>query len=75
VIKVLFVVFMVVIGLSVIGIIVNGFLISAGAGVMMLIGGLIWGFLSLLLARVFLEVVIVFFHIHASTEEIAKSKR
>lgn len=75
VIRVLFILFMVVIGLSVIGGIINGFLWSPGLGIFALIGGIIWGFVSLLLARVFLEVVIVFFHIHDNTREIAKSKR
>jgi hypothetical protein len=75
VIKILFIVIMVVIGLSVIGGIIVGFTVSAGTGVFALIGGLIYGFLALLFSRVFLEVVIVFFHIHDNTQEIAKSKR
>ena len=75
VIRVLFIVIMVVIGLSVVGAIVVGFTASAGAGVFALIGGLIYGFLSLLFARVLLEVVMVFFQIHENTRDIAKSKR
>jgi Domain of unknown function (DUF4282) len=75
VIKILFIVIMVVIGLSVIGGIIAGFTISAGTGVFALIGGLIYGFLALLFSRVFLEVVIVFFHIHDNTKAIAKSKQ
>jgi Domain of unknown function (DUF4282) len=75
VIRVLFIVIMVVIGLSVIGGIVVGFTASAGTGVFALIGGLIYGFLSLLFARVLLEVVMVFFQIHENTQDIAKSKR
>ena len=75
VVKVLFIVIMVVIGLSVLGGIIVGFMASAGTGVFALIGGIIYGFLSLLFARVFLEVIIVFFHIHDNTKEIAKSKR
>lgn len=69
-IKVLFIVFMVVIGLSVIGMIVTGFSASAATGVLFLIGGLIYGFLALLWARVVLEIVIIFFRIHENTEAI-----
>jgi hypothetical protein len=75
VIRVLFILFMVVIGLSFIGGLVSGFMWSPALGVFALIGGLIWGFVALILARVFLEIVIVFFHIHDDTKEIAKSKR
>lgn len=75
VIKVLFIVIMVVIGLTVLGGIIVGFMASAGTGVFALIGGIIYGFLSLLFARVFLEVVMVFFHIDDNTQNIAKSKR
>jgi hypothetical protein len=75
VIKVLFILFMVVIGLSVIGAIINGFLWSPAMGVFALIGGLIGGFVWLILARVFLEVIMVFFNIDRSTEGIAKNKR
>jgi len=71
-IKVLFIVFMVVIGLSVLGMIVTGFVMSPATGVVFLIGGLIYGFLALLWARVLLEVVIIFFRIHENTDEIKK---
>jgi hypothetical protein len=71
-IKVLFIVFMVVIGLSVLGMIVGGFMASAATGVLFLIGGLIYGFLALLWARVILEIVIIFFRIHENTDEIKK---
>ena len=71
----LFILFMVVIGLGFLGGVINGFMWSPALGVFALIGGLIWGFVSLILARVFLEIVIVFFHIHDDTKEIAKSKR
>jgi hypothetical protein len=75
VIRVLFILFLVLIGLSVIGGVINGFLWSPALGVFALIGGLIGGFVSLILARVFLEIVIVFFHIDENTREIVKSKR
>lgn len=72
-IKVLFIVFMVVIGLSVLGMIIIGFMASAGTGVMFLIGGIIYGFLALLWARVILEIVVVFFRIKEDTSDMAKS--
>ena len=75
IIKVLFIIAMVVIGLSVLGGIIVGFMSSAGLGVAALIGGLIFGFFALLYARVILEVFIVFFRIRDNTEEIANSKR
>lgn len=75
VIKVLFILFMVLIGLGFLGGVINGFLWSPALGVSALIGGLIGGFVALILARVFLEIVIVFFHIHDNTREIVKSKR
>jgi Domain of unknown function (DUF4282) len=74
VIRVLFIVIMVVIGLTVLGAIIAGFMVSAGTGVFALIGGIIYGFLSLLFSRVFLEVIMVFFHIHDNTRDIAKRK-
>jgi hypothetical protein len=74
VIRVLFIVIMVVIGLSFIGGIAIGFSASAATGVFALIGGIIYGFLSLLFARVLLEVIMVFFHIHDNTREILKKK-
>ncbi len=75
IIRVLFILFVVVIGLGFVGGVVNGFLWSPALGVTALIGGIIWGFVSLILARVFLEIIIVFFHIHDNTKEIAKGKR
>ena len=75
IIKVLFIIAMVIIGLSVLGGIIVGFMSSAGLGVGALIGGLIFGFFALLYARVILEVFIVFFRIRDDTEEIANSKR
>jgi hypothetical protein len=75
VIKVLFILFMVVIALSVIGGIINGFLWSPALGVFALIAGLIGGFVWLILARVFLEVIMVFFNIDRNTDGIAKNKR
>jgi hypothetical protein len=75
VIRVLFILFMVVIGLSVIGGIINGFLWSPALGVFALVAGLIGGFVWLILARVFLELIMVFFNINKNTDELAKNKR
>lgn len=73
--KVLYIIAMVVIGLSVLGMIVAGFTSYGGMGVFWLIGALIWGFISLLVARVLLEMIVVFFRIRDNTEEIATKKR
>ena len=75
IIKVLFIVSMVVIALSVLGMIVGGFYTFGAAGVFWLIGALIWGFVALLFARVWLELVVIFFRIRDNTEEIAGGKR
>jgi Domain of unknown function (DUF4282) len=74
-IKVLFILAMIVIGLGVLGAIIFGFMVSAGTGVFALIAALIYGFVMLLFARVGLEMIIVFFRIHEDTKEIARSKR
>jgi hypothetical protein len=74
VIKVLFIVMMVVIGLTMLGIIVQGFMWSAGTGVVALIGAIIWGFVALLFSRVFLELIMVFFNIHDDTRKMANKK-
>ena len=75
IIKVLFILAMVVIGLGVLAAIIIGFMTGAGTGVFVLIGSLIYGFIMLLFARVWLEIVIVFFRIHEDTRDIARSKR
>ncbi len=75
IIKVLFIISIVVIGLGFLGGVIFGFAASPGAGVLFLIGGLIYSFLMLLYARVMLEIFIVFFRIQDNTEEIAKGKR
>lgn len=75
IIKVLFIVAMVVIGLTVLGMIVAGFYTYGVAGIFWLVGALIWGFVALLFARVWLELVVIFFRIRDNTEEIAGGKR
>jgi len=74
IIKVLFIISLVVIGLSVLGAIITGFMAGAGTGVFTIIGGLIFGFLMILYVRVLLELFIVFFRIHDDTQEMAKKK-
>jgi hypothetical protein len=75
IIKVLFIIWMIVTVLYVLGIIIFGFTQSAGMGIGCIFGGLIGGFFMLLYGRVMLEVFIVFFRIKDDTEAIAKSKR
>ncbi len=75
IIKVLFIVAMVVIGLTVLGMIVAGFYSFGALGIMWLVGALIWGFVALLFARVWLELVVIFFRIRDNTEEMASGKR
>jgi hypothetical protein len=74
-IKVLFIIAMVVIGLGVLSAIIMGFVASGAFGIFVLIAALIAGFIYLLLARVFLEMVVVFFRIRDDTEEMARRKR
>jgi len=74
-IKVLFILAVVVIGLGVLVSIIMGFVTSGVYGIFFLIAALIAGFIYLLLARVGLEMVIIFFRIHDQTREIAESKK
>jgi len=73
--KALFIIAMIVIGLGVLGAIVMGFVSAGALGIFVLIGAVIAGFIYLLLARVFLEMVVIFFRIRDNTEEIASKKR
>lgn len=73
--KVLFIIAMVVIGLGVLGTIILGFVRAGALGILVLIGALIAGFIYLLLARVFLEMIVIFFRIRDNTEEIVEKKR
>ncbi|MCL5734668.1 MAG: DUF4282 domain-containing protein [Actinobacteria bacterium] len=75
IIKVLFVIAVVVIGLGVLGWIIIGFVSFGAVGIAILIGALVAGFIYLLLARVFLEMVVVFFRIRDDTEELIRLKK
>jgi hypothetical protein len=75
IIKVLFLIAIVVIGLSVLGAIVMGFVSSGALGIVILVAALVAGFIYLLFARVFLEMVVVFFRIRDDTEELVRRKR
>jgi|LSQX01.1.fsa_nt_gb hypothetical protein len=75
IIKVLFIISMVVIVLGFVGGLIFGFMQGAVAGVLFLIGGLVYSFLMLLYVRVMLELFVVFFRIHDNTSTIAKNKR
>lgn len=75
IIKVLFIIAMVAIGLSVLAAIIMGFVTSGALGIFVLIAAVVGGFMYLLLARVFLEMVVVFFRIRDDTEELVRRKR
>jgi hypothetical protein len=75
IIKILFIISMIVIGLWVLGMIIFGFASLGAWGVIFLVGALIGGFLLLLYVRVILELFIVFFRIHDNTQDIAQGKR
>ena len=75
IVKVLFVIAMVLIGLGMLAWVIVGFVSFGVYGILVLIGTLILGFVSVLLARVFLEMVVVFFRIRDDTEELVRKKR
>lgn len=64
-----------VIGLGVLGAIIMGFVSAGVLGIFVLIAAVIGRFIYLLLARVSLEMIVIFFRIRDNTEEIAKEKR
>lgn len=74
-IKVLFVIAIIVIGIGVLASVIMGFVSSGVFGIFILIAALIAGFIYLLIARVALEMVVVFFRIRDNTEELAREKR
>lgn len=74
-IKVLFILYLVGIGLTAIGLVVVAFTQSAGLGVLMLLVGVpIFGFIYILIGRVWLEILIVFFRINENIEKLSKSR-
>jgi hypothetical protein len=75
IVKVLFVIAMVLIGLGMLAWVIVGFVSFGVYGILVLIGTLIVGFVSVLLARVFLEMVVVFFRIRDDTAELVCRKR
>jgi hypothetical protein len=72
---VLFLITTVIIGLGVLGTIIMGFVSSGALGILILVAALVAGFIYLLFARVFLEMVVVFFRIRDDTEELVRRKR
>lgn len=75
IIKVLYIIFIVVAGLGALGYIGLGFSINAGAGVIFLILSPIFFLLYVIMARVWLEIVIVLFRINDQTAETARNTR
>jgi hypothetical protein len=73
IIKILFILILVVIGLGALGMIIVGFTQGVLAGLAMLIIGVpIGGFLYILFARVWLEIVVVLFRIEENTAIMAE---
>lgn len=70
IIKVLYVLATIVISLSTLALILAAFKGSSGFGVVMLVVGPLFFLLSMIYARVFLELVIVFFRINGNVQEI-----
>jgi hypothetical protein len=73
IIKVIYILLMIVIALMMLTIIIVGFTQSVVTGLIaLIIVAPIAGFLYILFARVWLEIIIVLFRIHDNTEEIAR---
>ncbi|MGD9935643.1 MAG: DUF4282 domain-containing protein [Dehalococcoidia bacterium] len=75
IIKVLYVLFIIVAGLASLGFIAVGFASNAGVGVVTLILSPLIFLLYVIMARVYLEIVIVLFRIHDQTAETARNTR
>lgn len=76
IIKALFIIYLVVIALTAITLVIVGFTQSALLGILMLIIGVpIFGFIYILVGRVWLELVIIFFRIHENTDALVEQKR
>lgn len=75
IIKVLYVLFIIVAGLAALGFIAVGFASNAGVGVVALILSPLIFLLYVIMARVYLEIVIVLFRIHDQTAETARNTR
>jgi hypothetical protein len=74
IIKIIFWIAIILIGLSVFSFIVNGFMEGFGSGIISLILAPIFGFLGVIIARVYMELIMVFFRIMGLLEGIAKEK-
>jgi hypothetical protein len=73
IIKVIYILLIIVIALMMLTIVIVGFTQSVVAGLLaLIIGAPIGGFLYILFARVWLEIIIVLFRIHDNTEEMAR---
>jgi len=76
IIKALFIIYIVVVALISLAMVIVAFTQSALVGILTLIVGVpIFGFIYILVGRVWLELVIIFFRIHENTEALAVQKR
>ena len=76
IIKVLFILYLVMVGLMAIGVVATGFMQSTVLGVFTLIIGVpVGGFIMVLTGRVWLEIVIILFRINDNLEDVARSKK
>ena len=76
IIKALFIIYLVMVAFIAIAMVIVGFTQSTLVGIIALIIGVpIFGFIYILVGRVWLELVIIFFRIHENTETLAAQKR
>ena len=75
IIKVLYILFIIFAGLGALSFIAFGFAANAGVGVLMLVISPLVFLLYVIMARVYLEIVIVLFRIHDQTAETARNTR
>lgn len=75
IIKVLYILFIVFAGLAAIGFILAGFATDAATGIVFLVLSPLLFLLYVILARIWLEIVIVLFRIHDQTAETARNTR
>ena len=74
-IKVLYILLLVLIAIGYVVAVITGFADSFGQGLLMLVVGAIGAFLYVILARVWMEIIIVLFRIAENTSEIAQQGR
>ncbi len=76
IIKALFILYLVVVALMALGMVVVAFTQSVVVGLLALIIGVpIFGFIYILMGRVWLELVVIFFRIHENTDALVAQKK